>query len=203
MSLVELCEDGDLEGVKAALKNGVDVNTKDEDGFTGLIWAVRDIDDIDAMKLLLDVPSIDVNIKNNLGESALHLAVLEDNVEALKLLLNVPCIDVNIVDNNGQSALHLAVLWNKLEAFKLLLSHLSMTALALNQRDNDYGSTPVMRAVKMNRLEHLALLAADLRVDLDTTDNKGRTLEEAARWNFFLHSFSTLSIMFIDIFVII
>ena len=41
MSLVQLCKDGDLEGVKAALQRGADVNTKDEDGWPGLIWAVK------------------------------------------------------------------------------------------------------------------------------------------------------------------
>ena len=35
MSMVELCEKGDLEGVKAALKSGTDVNEKDDkDGWT-------------------------------------------------------------------------------------------------------------------------------------------------------------------------
>ena len=36
MSLVKLCRKGDLEGVKAALKRGVDVNTKGEGSQTGL-----------------------------------------------------------------------------------------------------------------------------------------------------------------------
>ena len=40
MSLVELCKEGDLEGVKAALQSGIDVNTKDRNGWTGLINAV-------------------------------------------------------------------------------------------------------------------------------------------------------------------
>ena len=40
MSLVELCEKGDLERAKAALKNGADVNTRDEVGRTGLMQAV-------------------------------------------------------------------------------------------------------------------------------------------------------------------
>ena len=31
-----------------------------------------------------------------------------------------------------------------------------------------------------NKLEHLALLTADLRVDLDTTDKEGKILEEVA-----------------------
>ena len=40
MSLVELCQEGDLEEVKAALKSGADVNTKDKYGWTGLMRAV-------------------------------------------------------------------------------------------------------------------------------------------------------------------
>ena len=33
MSLIEFCKEGNLEGAKAALQSGVDVNTKDEIGF--------------------------------------------------------------------------------------------------------------------------------------------------------------------------
>ena len=40
MSLVELCKEGDLKRVKAALQSGANVNTKGERGQTGLIWAV-------------------------------------------------------------------------------------------------------------------------------------------------------------------
>ena len=67
-----------------------------------------------------------------------------------------------------------------IEGLKLLLSHPSLTALTLNQKDNDYGYTPVMLAVRRNRLEHLEVLDADPRVDLDTTDKEGKSLEEVA-----------------------
>ena len=82
-----------------------------------------------------------------------------------------------------------AVYENNIEGLKLLLSHPSLTALTLNQKDNDYGYTPVMLASlvcshKWNRLEHLEVLAADPRVDLDTTDKEGRSLEERSRWLF-------------------
>ena len=72
-----------------------------------------------------------------------------------------------------------------IEELKLLLSHPSLTALTLNQKDNDYGYTPVMWAVRCNRLEHLELLLAeDLRVDLDTIDKEGKSLEEVAFENY-------------------
>ena len=41
MSLIEFCKKSDLEGGKAALQSGADVNTKDKYGWTGLVRAVR------------------------------------------------------------------------------------------------------------------------------------------------------------------
>ena len=227
MSLVQLCRHGDLEGVKAALQRGIDVNTKGEYGaygeyglqWTGLMWAVTENHN-SVVELLLKTPNIDVNQKDDEGCCALHLAVSSKNIEALKLLLSVPNIDVNIVDTDGESAVHIcSQVWNhdtevlklllnvpnidvnivnnrgesavrravmrktsyNIEVLKLLLSHPSLTALTLNQKDKEHGITPVMLAVISNKLEHLELLAADLRVDLDTTDEYGRSLEEVAR----------------------
>ena len=223
MSLVDLCKEGDLEGVKAALQSGADVNTEDEFGEIGLMgaviynhnsvvalllntpnidvnqmvggfgwsalhWAVQEKNN-EAVKLLLNVPNIDVNIVDYSGDSAVHHAVSGNNIEALKLLLNVPNIDVNIVDNDGYSAVHAAVKKTTrnvtrckeegIEGLKLLFSHPSLTALTLNMKDK-YGETPLMLA--MRRMKgywmgewHVAVevLAADPRVDLDTTDNEG------------------------------
>ena len=146
MSLIKLCKEGDLEGVKAALQRGADVNTRD-----------------------------------NKGQSALHGAVRSSCIDALELLLSHTNINVNIVDNDGESAVHHAVDENNIEALKLLLNHPGLTALTLNQKDNKFGEAPVMRAVDEEKRECLELLAADLRVDLDTTDANGWSLEDLAR----------------------
>jgi len=63
MSLVELCQNGDLEGVKAALQNGADVNTKnDKYGWTGLMKAMN-FNHNSVVALLFNTPNIDVNLK--------------------------------------------------------------------------------------------------------------------------------------------
>ena len=87
---------------------------------------------------------------------------------------------MNLINKDGWSAVHRAVIRNNIEGLKLLLSHPSLTALTLNQKMEWNGATPVMFAVMWNRLEHLEVLAADPRVDLDTTDNQGKSLEEVA-----------------------
>ena len=49
------------------------------------------------------------------------------------------------------------------------------------QYKNNEKTSQVMIAAMRNKLEHLAILAADLRVDLDILDKEGRSLEEMAR----------------------
>ena len=114
MSLIQFCKEGDLEGVKAALQRGANVNTKDEYGWTGLMRAVTRSNvppnHNSVVALLLSTPTIDVNLKSEMGISALHFAVQwKTNTEALKLLLGGPNIDVNIVNICGEGALHWAV----------------------------------------------------------------------------------------------
>ena len=135
---------------------------------------------IEGLKLLLNVPSIDVHIVDNLGSSSLHEACQRDNIEGLKLLLDVPTIDVNILTKYDWSAVHRTCTGHSIEGLKLLLCNPSLTALTLNQKDKQYGDTPVMFAVRWKKLEHLKVLAADPRVDLDTTDKEGKSLEEVA-----------------------
>ena len=226
MSLVESCKEGGLEGVGGALQSGVDVNTNDESGKTGLMWAVKnkhnsvvelliktpniDVNQKDgfgrsalhwamvennceALKLLLDVPGIDLTIVGRDGWSAVYRAVFWENNEALELLLNVPKVDVNILDNDDGSAVHWAVDTDNIGALKLLLDHPGLTTRTLNHKIKrhatpmaylwpTYGVTPVMMAMAMEKLEHIALLANDPRVDLDTTDERGKSLEERARY---------------------
>ena len=74
MSLVELCENGDLEGVTAVLKNGADVNSKRGDDQTGLTRAVYNHHN-SVVELLLKTPNIDVNLKSTSGGCALRSAV--------------------------------------------------------------------------------------------------------------------------------
>jgi len=182
MSLIKSCKDGNLKGVKAALQSGNDVNSKDEYGCTGLMYALGSNNN-SVVAFLLNTPNIDVNLKNEVGLCALNCALLGRNDEGLKMLLNVPNIDVNTVGNNGWSAVHWAVNSNSFAAtgLKLLLSHPNLTALTLNQKDKRFGATPVMWAVTRNTLKDLEVLVADPRVDLDTTNKEGKSLKKVAR----------------------
>ena len=136
MTLVQFCEKGDLEGVKAALKRGDDVNTKDIYGETGLMRAVR-LKHNSVVALLLNTP----NWKSEDGWSALHSAVNWENIDGLKLLLSHPSITALIInqkDNyHGRTPVMLAMKCKKVNILRELVNHPSVD---LDTRDGSGSS---------------------------------------------------------------
>ena len=67
----ELCKVGDLEGVSAALQAGTDVNSKTQNGRTGLVRALEGRH-TSVVRLLLEQEDIDINVVDRGGRTALH-----------------------------------------------------------------------------------------------------------------------------------
>ena len=127
-ALWKLCYDGKLVEVRAALARGGNVNDKDSNGTTALMWAViRSHNSI--VKLLLDQPRVKVNEKNNYGETALHYAAYKNNPEGARLILLHPGFNsANATNNNnGKTALMEAVGWCKKEVLVELVKHDSIS----------------------------------------------------------------------------
>ena len=70
---VNLCLDGDLEGVRDSLQSGVDVKSRGALGETGLMEALFRRHTAVA-SLLLEQGGLDVNISDDFGDTALHYA---------------------------------------------------------------------------------------------------------------------------------
>jgi uncharacterized protein len=101
--------------IRLLLDNGVDINVKNEDGFTTLMYASV-YGYIDVCRVLLDAGA-DVDMKNNDGKTSLMLAVgFEDIVEVL--LDNGA--NVNIKDRYGRTALMIASMNKSTSIDKLL-----------------------------------------------------------------------------------
>jgi len=96
------------------------VNVQDKYGLTALHYAAWN-NVVDALKVLLTRPEIEVNIQTKNGSTALNLAARFNAVEAVKVLLTRPEIDVNIQDNYGYTALHYAASYNADETVKALM----------------------------------------------------------------------------------
>ena len=68
---VKLCKHRTLEEVQAALQSGVDVNSRNEDGQTGLMMSLEGMH-TEVASLLLEQEGIDINISDYWGNSPLH-----------------------------------------------------------------------------------------------------------------------------------
>ena len=119
---------------------GIDVNAESSTGDTALhrvvskdyskIWegwagknhrtAISQWGQAACLRLLLNAQGIDVNKVNNKGQTALWLAVFNNNVECVRLLLNAPGININQPDAAGKSPLDLATEKKHDECMKLL-----------------------------------------------------------------------------------
>ncbi len=84
-TLVEGIVDKDIKAVRKAIAEGADVNLKEREGMTPLMFAVR-LDSPKIAKLLLDNKA-DVNAKNQIGNTALMLAAENGNTEMAELLI--------------------------------------------------------------------------------------------------------------------
>ena len=77
--------EGDTEAVKSAVESGADVNAKDKDGKTALMYASeRGFEDI--VRYLLNQKGIDINARDSGGKTALIYATEKGRAEIVKLL---------------------------------------------------------------------------------------------------------------------
>lgn len=124
--LIKAVKEGDVDKVKELINKGVDVNTKDEDRNTALIYATDQTysmytykDYITIVKLLLEAGA-NVNLQNNHGRTALIMATDYNNIDIVKLLIKKGA-DVNIQDEEGKTALMYATIMEGIKLVELLI----------------------------------------------------------------------------------
>ena len=144
-----------------------DVNLPDRYGFKPLTLACGYASMSMSMYLLREVSNLDVNIADNAGNIALHLAVWcckdnytqlheacrVDNEKKVSNLVYVEGHNINVQDNGGNTPLHIACLYGHTEIVKIL-----MIALADETITNDKRETPAQVAESEGHSELRELL---------------------------------------------
>ena len=125
-SLWQLCEQGDIVGVRAALARGEDVNSKDAYNDTGLMCAVMGKHN-ELVKFSVEQPTVDVNCTDGNSFTALHIAAEEDNVEAVQMLLADARINTaNQKNLYGDTPVMYAMAVKSLNTLRELVTHPSI-----------------------------------------------------------------------------
>lgn len=128
---------------------GVELNAKENhEGETALHLAVEG-DNTELLRLLLDAPGLDVNVKNIYGTTALHRAVDRNSTKIVSSLLRTLGINVNARNNKGSTPIHRAA---RLGYFPLVNLLLSAPDIDINAKNRD-GETLIDWAVKNGHAE--------------------------------------------------
>ena len=180
MSLWDLCIDGewDLALVRAALERGdVDVNKRSLHNMTLLMWAAAD-NKISLLKLLLQQPSIEVNLAADHGFTALHMAVssgssgCSGSIEALRTLLMDPRVDVNCKTERMETPLNLATKdADSFDKLELLLADPRVDVDCLASYSGMEASL-LMSAALSSNLKAAKVLLDNERVDVNWLNNR-------------------------------
>ena len=116
-NFVQLCARGEVEGVVEALEGGVEVNTVDGIGRTGLmVAAVANREEV--VEGLLAWPGVGVNLRNDWGLAALHWAAMYSSAGMVRRLLEVP--EVESREQGGATPLLLAAKYGREEVAREL-----------------------------------------------------------------------------------
>jgi len=167
------------------LARGEDVNSEDSYGETALMIAVR-YKHNPIVKLLLDQPAVDVNVKDYSGGTALHYAVLDNNAEGARmLLLHKDFNSANVTNNWGNTALMVAVKYRKEEVLHELVKHqcvsLDVGSLETDQRFGDLLSIVKKarkRRAKVSRSRVSREQSERFKLLVEQNEEKEKTLRE-------------------------
>ena len=115
----------------------------------------------------LITPETDVNLTNDQGQTALHLAVFHSRGDYVQVLLAAKA-DPNVQDIWGQSPLHVAIGAAAEGPFKVLLDH-PKTNIELKSQG---GITPLMMTVMMVN-QYMVKALVQRNADIAATDSEG------------------------------
>ncbi|XP_039274788.2 uncharacterized protein LOC120348661 [Styela clava] len=167
-------------GINLTAKDGLFIATEchlallpDEDGDTALHLAVVQ-NDIEACKKVLKLFHIagkSIDVRNNLLQTPLHVAVITNQKEIVKLLLNHKSSPHN-PDRFGSTAFHLCAKYNHADCLiEILQNTVEKDRHHLNIRDYE-GLTALHVAVRHGSVATFKVLVAN-GADIDAKDNKG------------------------------
>ena len=151
-------------------KYKIDFNSKDSNGMTPLIRAVKDMNSR-VLRILLSVNDVDVNARDNNGWTALlHCIKAKDSFEA-EMLLEKEDINPNLKATDGNFPLRQAVINHDDESTAMLVNH---PKIDINNRDGD-ESTVLFQAVCHNLPNYINLFLKVKGVDPNLKGKNGFT----------------------------
>ena len=146
-ALLDATKRGDVAAVKAALKEGADVNAALGDGLTALHLAAQE-GNLEIAKVLLGAKA-NVEAKTRIGGyTPLHLAAGGAHLTVVQALLSAGASPAAVTSTSGVTPLHMAA---KALSGELAVKALLEKGAPVNARETAYGQTALMFAASAGR----------------------------------------------------
>ena len=177
--LMEAAQEGNDWQLNALLNAKADVNLKDKDGWTALMYAVRYQANMDCVNLLIE-HGADVKAKNNFGTSALVLAAnYNNNPEILKKLLSYYSpTDPDVM----KSFISVLTESHESEYIQIIKVNLFLD-LSVPLNSFHKGKTPLMYAAELGNSTNIIQLLLDNNSITTIRSTEGKTAFDYAKEN--------------------
>lgn len=152
------------------VQKGFDPNAISEDGQPALLLALREESE-KVVEVLVAMPQVNIEVRNEAGETPLMMAALKGNTVAMKQLIARGAQ----VQHPGWAPLHYAATQGGMEGIELLLAH----GANLEARSPN-GTTPLMMAARYGS-EEATLLLLRRGASREVRNDKGLTAVDFAR----------------------
>ncbi|MGL4617395.1 MAG: ankyrin repeat domain-containing protein [Mycoplasmoidaceae bacterium] len=197
--LAVACMRNDIFMIKSLLKFVPNPNIKTNDGFSPLMFSIKN-NNLEAVKILVESgASVNdrkgmanslmfacsygfveiceylieqgskINITDNEGNNLLMVASKEGQLKIVKMLLNKQ-IDINHVNKKGNNALMYAILSNHIDIVKILIKN----GIDINTYNKE-GITSLMLAVQYKRYNIINELLSNSEIEINKIDFDGYT----------------------------
>ena len=179
-TLIRAADYGQLDVFKLLLKRGAEPRHGTIGDRIPLHFAAEG-GHAEMVELLLDQPKVDINFKDQQGQTAVFKAAYQGREEVVSLLLQQKDIDVNAASNDGFTPLLQAIFGDYNKIIRLFLAR---PELDVNASDTTHNQTPLWMAASGDKgiLEEL-LKRKD--IDVNLPGHYGETpLGRAARQSF-------------------
>lgn len=152
-AVLEAAETGDAAKFNALLKDKtIDLNAQDETGMTPLMSAALG-GNVDMIKKLL-AKKVKLEIKNQAGDTALAVALTNDQLDSAKALINAGANVDLIVAGDNQDTLLMRAASNNADITGLILKKNK----SLLNKTNKLGETALMQSVRFGNNDSVKML---------------------------------------------
>jgi len=144
---------GDIDAIRAMLRDGADVNAAQGDGMTALHWAA-DRSDAEMVELLITAGAL-VEPVTRIGQyTPLHIASKGGDADVVRALLDAGSDATSATSTSATTPLHLAAAAGNPEVVALLIDH----GADPNARESEWGQTPLIFAAARDRADAIRVL---------------------------------------------